>query len=108
MRMRSSDPEDTAEGFRRQRTVHFGREVSIADILAVVSAIGSILYAGSYLSAKVQQNERDIAEFKQWMTAHNQLELQKSQFLDDRLQRIEEKVDVLIGEVDGGPHKPHH
>lgn len=88
-------------GVRKKTSFFFSRELSIADSVSLVTAVGSLIWMVGVLKADVDHNAQEVRAVQHWIELREAQDRQAAAQLDDRLRHIEEKLDMLIGEVDG-------
>lgn len=99
---RRGDPdEDTltysARGPSRWRVT---KGVSLEGLLGITLALIGGIYAFAFLTARVEQAERKQQEFNEWTVRHETADRENGARLDQRLQGIEQRLDILIGRID--------
>ena len=74
------------------------KNLSIEGLVALVVALSGCIYTVAVVQADTRNNSRDIEYQKQWVLTHVTEDRTHDSKLEERLLRIEEKLDILVGE----------
>jgi len=75
--------------------------VAIIGLFGFFISVGGILYSAFGVSWQTTQNAAEISSMKTWIINHEKKDEDHGNIVENRLERIEEKLDKLIGQVDG-------
>jgi hypothetical protein len=104
MNIRSGDPEGSEHEIQRQRGWRLGSSTA-ALVLTFITALGSLAYSAVFVKFQTDQNTKDIDSDKQTQAKLWATRDADKNVTDERLRHIEEKLDILIGESHGTPHR---
>lgn len=102
MKLRQGDDPEQEKDFRRERSRWgMSHEFSIADLATIVAMFVGGIYTVAVQGTKIDQTAHDLQDVRSWIQNHAHEDGNTQVLLDQRLRHIEEKLDTLIGEVDG-------
>ena len=106
MNLRTGDDQERLEQYKALRKTRLSDSsiASMAGIVGLVFAIGGFAYSAFYVKFESDQNGRDIQSLQSWIINHQNRDEARENITEQRLERIEEKLDKLIGEIDGRKH----
>jgi hypothetical protein len=98
-RYRSTDPVDIdLSAIQHQRGVRLG-ESTLALVVTFLTALGSLAYSAIWVKFEADANAKDIVRLADTDKQLFVLRDQDKTALDVRLRTIEEKLDIVIGEM---------
>ena len=95
------DPDDLEDVTARRSKWGLSRDVSLADLVTIGTVVCSVAWMLAVQGNKIDTNSRDITDVRQWIQNRSREDRADRENTDTRLRSIEEKLDTLIGEVDG-------
>ena len=76
------------------------RHVSIADMVALLTAVGGVIYTSAVVNTRVADNGKDIEAAKTWISKHGQMDREAEEREQAQFSEINKNLYKIIGKLD--------